>query len=286
MTFQLDPNMTLGYTQLRVLDLEKQTAFYKNLGFQVLTASSTEVVFGAGSEEAVLVLTKEDGTTPRPPRTTGLFHFAILVPSREDLAYVIGNLAERGVAFSGAGDHLYSEAFYLTDPEGNGIEIYQDRPKSEWTILENGMIETDTLPVDVQGVLALFNRERQWTGFPKGTILGHMHLNVSVLDDSLRHFYFDVLGMDLKTNFHNSAYFVSAGGYHHHIALNVWMGVGAPNPPANSSGLIGFSLNLSSRDKLDELRQHFIKEKVSFIDEQEKLIVKDVNQHDMIFVAH
>lgn len=285
MAFQLDPNMKLGYTQIRVLDLPKQKAYYEKLGFQLLNETESEVVFGAGSSDAVLILKQEDGSIPRPPRTTGLFHFAILVPSREALAHVIGNVAQQGIPFSGAGDHLYSEAFYLTDPEGNGVEIYRDRPKSEWTIHENGMIDTDTLPVDVEDVLSLYDPAADWNGFPEGTILGHMHLNVSVLDSELEHFYFDVLGFDLKTNFHNSAYFISAGGYHHHIAMNVWAGVGAAPSPPNASGLISFSLNMSSESKLEELRQQLQKENVSFIDEKEKIIVKDVNDNDMIFVV-
>ena len=283
MSFTLDPQMKLGYTQLRVLDIQKQTAFYQSLGFQLIEQTTDHAIFGAGSNEPVLILVQENNTIPRPPRTTGLFHFAILVKSKEDLGHVIGNLANCGIRFTGAGDHLYSEAFYLDDPEGNGIEIYHDRPHDEWTIHEDGTIETDTLPVDVQAILDLYDPSRPWTGFPDGTILGHIHLNVSKLDDSLKHLYFDALGFDFKTNFHESAYFISAGGYHHHIALNTWMGVGAPLPPLASSGLMAYSLHLSSLEKLEELRQNLIKENVLFTDEGEKLVVKDVNGHDMIF---
>lgn len=281
--FKLDPNMQLGYVQLRVLNLDTQKDFYETLGFQLLEETASRVVFGAGSDEPVLILERQDNTVPRPPRSTGLFHFAILVKSVDDLAHVIGHLAQRGIRFSGAGDHLYSEAFYLTDPEGNGIEIYHDRPKSEWTINADGTIETDTLPVDVEAILARFNPQSEWTGFPNGTILGHMHLNVSYLDDALKHLYFDALGFDFKTNFHNSAYFISAGGYHHHIAMNTWNGQGAPLPPAESSGLIGYSLNLSSREALDALRQNLIAQQVDFEDNDTQLVVKDVNGHDMVF---
>ena len=246
MSFTLDPQMKLGYTQLRVLDIQKQTAFYQSLGFQLIEQTTDHAIFGAGSNEPVLILVQENNTIPRPPRTTGLFHFAILVKSKEDLGHVIGNLANRGIRFTGAGDHLYSEAFYLDDPEGNGIEIYHDRPHDEWTIHEDGTIETDTLPVDVQAILDLYDPSRPWTGFPDGTILGHIHLNVSKLDDSLKHLYFDALGFDFKTNFHESAYFISAGDYHHHIALNTWMGVGCAmfvSSPSILSKRIGFNKN-------------------------------------------
>ena len=285
MSFTIDPQLQLGYTQLRVMDIQKQTTFYETLGFQILEQSADRIVFGAGSNEPVLILVHEENSIPRPPRTTGLFHFAILVKSKEDLGHVIGNLTQRGIRFTGAGDHLYSEAFYLNDPEGNGIEIYHDRPRDKWTINEDGTIDTDPLAVDVQAILALHDANREWTGFPAGTILGHMHLTVSHLDANLKHLYFDALGFDFKTNFRESAYFISAGGYHHHIALNTWMGVGAPPSPQNASGLMAYSLNLSSLEKLQELRENLIKEGVSFIDKREKLVVNDVNGHDMVFIA-
>jgi catechol 2,3-dioxygenase len=187
--------------------------------------------------------------------------------------------------FSGAGDHLYSEAFYLTDPEGNGIEIYHDRPRSEWTINNDGSIDTDTLPVDFNGIMALFDPQKEWTGFPKGTILGHMHLTVSKLSDELSHFYLDALGFDLKTNFMGSAYFMSAGGYHHHIAANVWNGVGAPLAPSIASGLINYSLNLSSIEEQNKLKQNLNEHHLSYDEVDGKIIVEDPNHNGMIFTV-
>ena len=285
MVFKLDPNMQLGYVQLRVQSLETQKNFYKSLGFNLLNESSTEVIFGAGSSEPILILTASEDVVPRPPRTTGLYHFAILVPSRKDLAYMVGNLMKIKAPFSGAGDHLYSEAFYLTDPEGNGIEIYYDRPRSEWTINDDGGIDTDTLPVDLNSIMALFDPKSEWTGFPQGTILGHMHLTISELNDNLSQFYFNALGLDLKTNFRNSAYFMSAGGYHHHIAVNVWNGTGAPLAPSIATGLINYSLNLSSINELNKLKQNLTKYQVSFEEVEEKIIVNDLNQNGMIFTV-
>lgn len=123
MSFTLDPQLQLGYTQLRVMDIQKQTAFYETLGFQILEQSMERVVLGAGSNEPVLILVHEENSIPRPPRTTGLFHFAILVKSKEDLGHVIGNLTQRGIRFTGAGDHLYSEAFYLNDPKAMALKF-------------------------------------------------------------------------------------------------------------------------------------------------------------------
>lgn len=277
--------MLLGYVQLRVQSLETQKSFYKALGFNIIEEKEDEVIFGAGNAEPILILTTSEDVVPRPPRTTGLYHFAILVPSREDLAYMIGNLMKMKAPFSGAGDHLYSEAFYLTDPEGNGIEIYRDRPQSEWTINNDGSIETDTLPVDFNGIMALFDPQKEWNGFPEGTILGHMHLTVSKLSDELSHFYFDALGFDLKTNFMGSAYFISAGGYHHHIAANVWNGVGAPLAPSIASGLINYSLNLSSVEELNKLKQNLIEHDISYDEVDGNIIVKDPNHNGMIFTV-
>ncbi|MGG0658190.1 VOC family protein [Rummeliibacillus pycnus] len=285
MTFKLDPKMQLGYVQLRVQSLDTQKSFYQALGFNLLNETSTEVIFGAGSSEPILILTADEDVVPKPPRTTGLYHFAILVPSREDLAYMVGNLMKMKAPFSGAGDHLYSEAFYLTDPEGNGIEIYRDRPRSEWTINDDGGIDTDTVPVDVDGIMSLYDPEREWVGFPQGTILGHMHLTVSELNDDLAHFYLEALGLDLKTNFMNSAFFMSAGGYHHHIATNVWNGVGAPLAPSIANGLINYSLNLSSTEELNKLKQNLIEYHVSFEEVNGKVIVKDPNHNGMIFTV-
>ncbi|MFJ8263681.1 VOC family protein [Rummeliibacillus sp. NPDC094406] len=285
MTFKLDPNMQLGYVQLRVQSIETQKKFYQALGFNLLNESHTEVIFGAGSSEPILILTASEDVVPKPPRTTGLYHFAILVPSREDLAYMVGNLMEMKAPFSGAGDHLYSEAFYLTDPEGNGIEIYRDRPRIEWAINDDGGIDTDTLPVDFNGIMALFDPEREWTGFPRGTILGHMHLTVSELNGNLSRFYLEALGLELKTNFMNSAFFMSAGGYHHHIAANVWNGVGAPLSPSIASGLINYSLILSSIDELNKLKQNLNECQVSFEEVEGNIIVKDPNHNGMIFTV-
>ncbi|MGX9136274.1 VOC family protein [Rummeliibacillus sp. JY-2-4R] len=285
MTYKLDPNMQLGYVQLRVQSLEAQKKFYQALGFNLLNESPDEVIFGAGSSEPILILTADSDVVPRPPRTTGLFHFAILVPSREDLAYMVGNLMKIQAPFSGAGNHLYSEAFYLTDPEGNGIEIYRDLPRNEWNINDDGSIDTDTLPVDINGIMSLYDPEREWVGFPKGTILGHMHLTVSDLNEELKKFYLEALGLDLKTNFMNSAYFMSAGGYHHHIATNVWSGIGAPLAPSIASGLINYSLNLSSIEELNKLKQNLIAYCVSFEEFEGKIMVKDPNKNGMIFTV-
>ncbi|MEG0258833.1 MAG: VOC family protein [Lysinibacillus sp.] len=284
MTFKLDPKMKLGHLHLLVQSLTTMASFYKELGLHVLEESSSKIVFAIPENtEPILILETSENVAIRPARTTGLFHFAILVPTREDLAYVIRNLLDNGIAITGAGDHIYSEAFYLNDPEGNGIEIYYDRPRSEWLSDGQGGLVTTTQAVDVEAVLSLFDPNRPWTGLPKGASLGHMHLNVSVIDETTTHFYIDALGMDIMTNLQNSALFISAGGYHHHIAINVWQGVGSPVPPENTTGLLKYSLLISSEEELQKLIANIMAHDIPHTIESGRLIVLDFNQDEMIF---
>jgi catechol 2,3-dioxygenase len=173
---------------------------------------------------------------PRPAGTTGLFHLAILVPSRLELARALRRVTESGWHLTGASDHLVSEAVYLRDPEGNGIEIYRDRPRAEWH-RDGGEIEMDTLPLDLEGVLGeLADDNMAPGGMAPGTRLGHVHLNVADIDASER-FYAGALGFDVTVRGYPDALFVSAGGYHHHVGLNTWIGEGAPPPPPGARGL-------------------------------------------------
>jgi len=284
MTFKIDANLKLEHLHLLVQSLETMSSFYKKLGLQVLHETTTQVTFSIpGNTKPILVLSTEEGVAIRPPRTTGLFHFAILVPSREDLAYVIGNLLNTGISITGAGDHIYSEAFYLNDPEGNGIEIYHDRPRSEWIGDGHGGLVTGTEAVDIEGVMALYDRQRPWAGFPKGTVLGHIHLNVSILNEATTYFYIDALGFDIMTNFHDSALFISAGGYHHHIAVNIWQGAGAPVPPTQTTGLLSYTLSLSSQEELQKLLSNLKDKEIPYTFDNEQIVVIDNNEDAMIF---
>lgn len=284
MTFKIDANLELEHLHLLVQSLETMSSFYQKLGLQVLHETTTQVTFSIpGNTKPILVLLTEEGVAIRPPRTTGLFHFAILVPSREDLAYVIGNLLNTGISITGAGDHIYSEAFYLNDPEGNGIEIYHDRPRSEWIGDGHGGLVTGTEAVDIEGVMALYDRQRPWAGFPKGTVLGHIHLNVSILNEATTYFYIDALGFDIMTNFHDSALFISAGGYHHHIAVNIWQGAGAPVPPKLTTGLISYTFSLSSHEELQKLLHNLKEQQIPYTFKNDQLAVVDFNDDTMIF---
>jgi catechol 2,3-dioxygenase len=180
-----------------------------------------------------------------------LYHYALLVPTRPDLARTLLRLTETRYPIEGASDHLVSEALYLPDPDGNGIEIYADRPRSAWPARQ-GRLQMATDPLDVQGLLREVSGNPPWRGLAAGTRVGHVHLHVADLATA-EAFYRDLLGLDLVLHFGRSAAFLSVGGYHHHIGLNTWAGEGAPPPPPDAAGLRFFTLALEDRDELDRM---------------------------------
>jgi catechol 2,3-dioxygenase len=231
----------IGRVELVVRDLERSISFYEGmLGLELLDRMvDGEASLGAG-ERPFLMLRGEPEAPPRPPRTTGLFHFAILVPSRAELARSLNRLVERGWRLTGASDHLVSEALYLDDPDGIGIEIYRDRPREEWPH-DGDTIRMATLPLDLQGVMAELPEAGAAEGIAAGTKVGHVHLNVADVGDSER-FWCDLVGFDVTVRTYPGALFVSAGGYHHHLGLNTWNGPGAPPAPVGAIGLERFEI--------------------------------------------
>jgi catechol 2,3-dioxygenase len=235
--------------RLAVADLGRSLAYYtEKLGLTVHAQSSSHARLGAPSA-SFLILDEEPGAWPAR-HVSGLFHFAVLVPSRESLAGSLRRLVETRTPLQGAADHLVSEALYLGDPDGNGIEIYRDRPREEWR-WENGEIAMATEPLDLQ---ALHDGAREpWNGLPAGTVLGHLHLHVARIPASER-FYREVVGFDLTTRFGPTASFLSAGGYHHHLAVNTWAGLDAPRPPEGAAGLRESVLALPSESDVDGVK--------------------------------
>jgi catechol 2,3-dioxygenase len=247
----LSPNTRLGYVHLTVSDIKRSLAFYRHsLGMQLHWRKGNVAALGAGQVD-LLVLTEQPGAV-KPGRHSGLYHFAILVPSRKDLARSIKNIIETETNVTGGADHLVSEALYLDDPDGNGIEIYRDRPRSTWKD-ENGQIKMAVDPLDYQGILSeLETNNGDWSGPHPDTVLGHMHLHVAHLPESIT-FYEKVIGLDLMATMMGSAAFLSAGGYHHHLGINIWNGEGAPAPPSNSTGLRYFTIKLADPGDLTAL---------------------------------
>ena len=256
----IDPGTSMGAVRLTVNDLESVRAFYRDaIGLTELEPEDRIVRLGTDgdSSRSVIELVGDPDAPHRPSGTSGLFHLAILVPSRADLARSLQRVAEGGWRLSGASDHLVSEALYLSDPEGNGIELYRDRPREEWPV-RDGVLQMDTLPLDLDGVLGELRREDAQASMPAGTRIGHVHLNVGDLT-AAEAFYSGALGFDVMVRGYPGAIFVSAGGYHHHLGLNTWTGEGAPPPPEGSRGLNQYEIRLPGSAQLsaeeDRLRE-------------------------------
>lgn len=235
----LPPNTRLGTVHLRVGDLERQVAFYEEvLGLHLMAEDGATAALGTLEGRPLLILHGDPSAPARPRGTTGLFHVALRVPTRADLGAMIRRIQRQEVPFEGFGDHNVSEAAYLTDPEGNGIEIYADRSQEVWRGVDGEVFMT-TEPLDVPGLLVAAPAAA--SRLPYGTTVGHVHLRVSTLQDA-EDFYVGIVGFDVVTRSYPGALFVAAGGYHHHVGLNVWGGAGAPRRPEGSRGLVQFEV--------------------------------------------
>lgn len=246
---EISEELRLGEVVLNVGHLKEMAGFYQEvIGLKLLEENERMVRLGvSGSDEALLVLKKIDNAVvPEVPRI-GLFHTAFLLPTRESLADVLLHLAKSGYPIDGAGDHAYSEALYLHDIEGNGIEIYADRPKAEWMRDGDGKLPMVTEQVDVDSLLQIATDE-PFTGMPNGTIIGHVHLQVADADKA-EQFYKEVLGMNLTTAI-PSARFFAAGDYHHHIGSNVWAGRNLELLQENETGLAWFTIITPDKDAI------------------------------------
>lgn len=246
----LPDNTSLGPVTLRVRNLARMLHFYtERLGLTVFAEAAGTATLGAGMTP--LVVLNERPTFRRYTGTTGLYHFALLLPDRAALGAALQHLIDTQTPLQGASDHAVSEAVYLADPEQNGIELYRDRPRDAWRFA-NGALHMTTEPLDIAGVLA-DGAAHRWQGMPPGTRMGHMHLHVGDLAAAER-FYTGVVGLTLMARYGDSASFVSAGGYHHHLGLNTWAGRGAPAPGDDALGLDHWQLQLPDAASLDALR--------------------------------
>ncbi|MFO7538348.1 MAG: VOC family protein [Chloroflexota bacterium] len=254
MTIKLPPQTHMGQVHLSVADLNRSLDYYqRGLGLTLLSQDESWSYLGADST-ILLALREKPGARPQSP-ATGLYHFALLLPSRLDLARTLRHLLQQRIPLSGWSDHAVSEAIYLTDPDGHGIEIYRDRPRSEWEY-EQGQLKMTVDPLDVDGILAeLPAAETDWKGMPQDTRMGHIHLHVAHMPAALE-FYVNQMGFDLMVRYGPQASFVAAGGYHHHLGLNTWAGVGAPPPAADAIRLEWFEIRLPNRADLTQVINH------------------------------
>jgi catechol 2,3-dioxygenase len=235
----------IGQVGLTVKDLDRSIAFYTGvLGLAADSPRGRSVALRPPGGRVLIELQERTDAVPKPRRSAGLFHFAILVPSRAALGRSLRRLVETRWPMSGAADHLVSEALYLDDPDGLGIEIYRDRPRDSWRSV-NGELAMSTDPLDLQGVHDEPGADRPWNGLEAGTIMGHVHLHVPDLASAER-LYCGQIGFAPMVRRYPGALFVAAGGYHHHLGLNIWAGLGAPPPPDRAVGMRGFTIESAS----------------------------------------
>lgn len=241
MSNPLPARLQLGPATLRVPDAGRAAAFYVDkVGLQRLEQTPSRLTLGAGGE-AVLILEIQPGLAPRRKDETGLYHVAILLPDRPALGGTIARLAANDVRL-GAADHLVSEAIYLWDDDNNGIEIYRDRPRGEWNWRE-GTVQMANRPLDFPGLLSQQDVAALAANpMPRGTRIGHVHLQVDDIAKASA-FYCDLVGFE-KTATMPGALFVSAGGYHHHLAFNVWDSRKGSLPSPDTAGLVSLELDL------------------------------------------
>jgi catechol 2,3-dioxygenase len=239
----LPAELRLGQAHLTVTDLDRAVAFYGDVvGLRVERRDDpATAVLGLGDGREVLVLVEDADARP-PGRHAGLYHVALLYPSRLELARALQRIAETRAPIDGASDHGTHEAIYLSDPDGNGLELAADRPREQWP--ESLGYDRGPAPLDLDGLLALVADAQPHRRAAPGLSVGHLHLHVGDIDEGLA-FYRDTLGFELKAMLPSAA-FVSAGGYHHHLGFNVWRGSGVPPAPEGVVGLRHWTIELPS----------------------------------------
>lgn len=262
----------LGAVRLQIADLDRSVAYYREvLGLRVLERGAGRAALGTDDGAALVELHERPGARAVPRRgRLGLYHFAILLPSRPALGAFLGHLREREERFA-ASDHLVSEALYLHDPDGLGIEVYADRPREAWRSA-GGQLVMATEPLDVAS-LERSAEGASWSGAPEGTTVGHVHLHVGDLERAAD-FYHETLGLDKTVWSYPGALFLSAGGYHHHLGLNTWA-AGAPPAGEDDARLLDWELVLPSDTELTALRERLESSGATVREEGPELATRD-----------
>jgi len=252
MHFHEKPNTYVTNVEIKVSDLQRSLTYYQEvIGFKVLHQESHKATLTADGKTALLTIVQPDKVEEKTSLTTGLFHFAILLPTRRDLANIISHFHNNGI-YLGASDHDVSEALYLNDPDKNGIEVYADRPESEWT-WQFDQVHMVTEPLKIHSILE--EGDGRWNGLPTDTVMGHIHLSVSNLS-AAEEFYTKGIGFDVVTRYGAQALFISTGRYHHHIGLNTWHSENAPKLGENMVGLKTFSLRLDNEEQAATMKEN------------------------------
>jgi catechol 2,3-dioxygenase len=248
---RLPATLRLGPVRLRVASLDRSVPWYESaLGLRLHRRDGDEAELGDGAETVVLL--HEDPQARPAGRHAGLYHYALLYPSREELAWAARRLALARTPIQGMSDHGTHEAIYLPDPDGNGIELAADRARDRWPDLREELARGGPRPLDIDSLLAAVPEDAPPAHVADGLRVGHLHLHVGDIDEALA-FYRDALGFAEQMNM-GSAAFLSAGGYHHHLGVNVWRGVGVGPPPEQTAGLERWTIELPGEDDVAAAR--------------------------------
>ena len=249
MVYEYNSQIHLAEVALNVKDLESQTAFYHQLlGLEILSQSEGEALLGAGDKALVKLIKTDDASNPK--QTYGLYHMALLLPSREDLANVFKHLLDLKIPLVGGADHGYSEAVYLEDLEGNGIELYRDKPVTEWDIREDGRIIGVTEELSAQAIYEL-GQDIEHFVIASGTRMGHVHLSVKNSSESSA-FYQEFLGLEDKFTIPHASW-IASGDYHHHLAVNEWGGKRLARRENGMAGLTYYVVEVENKEILANL---------------------------------
>ncbi len=277
--YQIPAETTIAYAHLKVSNLDRSVEFYVDkVGFKSNVKYHDTIGLSAtGLPPYSLYLTEVENAEPKPPHTTGLYHAAVRLPSRIDLANALKRLLKFEWSFQGAADHGVSEALYTVDPDGNGLEFYADRPRGQWP-RTNGHYGMFSDPLDLNDLLNVSNNGSH-AEIPAGTSMGHVHLQVADLAQA-REFYHGVLGLEITQSDYPGALFMAAGGYHHHVGVNTWAGKGAPPPPPKAVGLDSFGLRIPNGNAFQALRMRLQSAGIAVEEVRENGIFTALKIHD------
>jgi len=250
--FAVTTPVSVSKVGLKARDADALARYYQDvIGLAELSRTNGHIVLGAG-QRPLLEIEEDRSAEPDNPRSAGLFHTAFLMPSREDLARWVRHTIEKRTPIAGASDHLVSEALYLNDPEGNGIEIYADRPREQWP-MKGSEVKMATIPLDIEALLGTISEEDNWKGAPDGSVVGHVHLRVGD-PKKAEDWWNSEMGFDTMARYGDAAVFLSSGGYHHHIGANSWRSAGAGRRDPRRTGLAWVELQdqTATGDKMFE----------------------------------
>jgi catechol 2,3-dioxygenase len=276
--------LKIGKVHYNVSNLDRATYFFEEaLGMNVISKSDQRVTLGTIAGEPLLVLYRVNNPPPRK-KTTGLYHIAIRLPNREDLARLIFHLINNQVELEGIADHGVSESLYLTGPDELGIELTCDRDYEEWPIDEEGQLDMGTEELDIDDLMmTIKGKNKKWTGMPAGTTIGHIHLSVAELEKTAE--FYSTLGFELTQTYGDQALFFASGEYHHHIGANTWHSAGASALEADSAGLRSYEVVFPDQKSLDQIMNDLNQAGWEAQNEAEDLMLVDPNGIQLLLVV-